>query len=75
MTNSLRSLSLGRLQIHPQAPKSTNLMFYPEQNDATDMFYPLGPPKPHFYCFVCFFYVENVPTAYELAICFIFFPN
>ena len=30
----------------PQAQNSTNLRFYPEQNDATDTFYPMGPPKP-----------------------------
>ena len=26
--------------------KSTSLVSYPTQNDATDMFYPRGPPKP-----------------------------
>ena len=26
--------------------KSTSLVSYPTQNDATDMFYPKGPPKP-----------------------------
>ena len=34
------------LNVRATFQKSTNLAFYPTQNDATDTFYPMGPPKP-----------------------------